>query len=45
MSQDGLLAEIDFKSFFECIGGTLEHIMEKNLNSHEVKYMKKHDEK
>jgi len=44
MGSEGLLAEMDFKVFFECIGGTLEHVMQKNLNSHEVKYMKKYDE-
>jgi hypothetical protein len=45
MKEAGLLAEIDFKAFFECIGGgTLETIMKKNENNHEVKYMKKFDE-
>jgi len=28
---------------FECIGGPIESILKKNLQSHEVKYMKKYD--
>jgi hypothetical protein len=45
MNKDGLLAEMEFKMFFEFLGGgTLEATIEKNLNSHEVKYMKKYDE-
>jgi cGMP-dependent protein kinase len=44
MKEAGKLAEISFKDFFECIGGTLEKIMKKNENNHEVKYMKKFDE-
>ena len=44
MESDGLVAVLEFTAFFETIGGTLEHVMQKNLNSHEVKYMKKHEE-
>ena len=45
MQIDGLLAEIDIKIFFEAVGATtLEQIVEKNLNSHEKKYMKKNDD-
>jgi cGMP-dependent protein kinase len=44
MTSEGLLAEMEFKAFFEFIGGSLEQVMQKNLNSHEVKYMKKYDE-
>jgi len=40
MMSEGLLAEIETKIFFECIGGPLEQIVQKNLNSHE-KYMKR----
>lgn len=43
MKENGYLAEIDLKVFFECIGGTLENMMKKNENNHE-KYMKKNDE-
>ncbi len=41
--KEGLLTEIDLNTFFECIGGSIEQILQKNLNSHEVKYMKKND--
>ena len=40
MEGEGIIAELEFKLFFECIGGTLEQIVKKNVNSHE-KYMKK----
>lgn len=43
--ENTLLAEITFKQFFEQIGGPIEIILEKNKDSHEVKYMKRADSK
>ena len=45
MCDDGTIAEISFSQFFELIGGQLEAVLKKNLNSHEVKYMKKQEGK
>lgn len=39
----GMLGEISHAMLFECIGGPIESILKKNLQSHEVKYMKKYD--
>jgi cGMP-dependent protein kinase len=44
-SDDSLLAEIGFKEIFDCIGGPIEVIFEKNKDSHEVKYMKRANSK
>ncbi|EGR32862.1 protein kinase domain protein [Ichthyophthirius multifiliis] len=44
-SSDSLIAEISFKQIFECIGGPIEIIFEKNKDSHEVKYMKRANSK
>lgn len=41
MAEGGKVAEIKFSKFFECIGGDLEIVIQKNENNHEVKYMKK----
>ncbi len=38
---EGLLAEISFDNFEDCIGGKLADVFTKNLNSHERKYMGK----
>lgn len=38
-----MLGEISHAMLFECIGGPIESILKKNLQSHEVKYMKKYD--
>ena len=43
MNGKGLLAELEFNDFFDCIGGPLDQIVQKNANSHEVKYMKKQE--
>ena len=40
MKEEGRLAIISYDSFHECIGGQLKQIIQKNENSHEVKYMK-----
>jgi len=39
METEGVLAELDYKLFFECIGGSFEEIMKKNERSHEKKMM------
>ena len=38
-----MLGEIAHATLFECIGGPIEQVLKKNLQSHEVKYMKKYD--
>lgn len=43
MDDKGIVGEISHDTLFECIGGTIETILKKNLSSHEVKYMKKFD--
>lgn len=43
MSDKGIVAEITHEVLFECIGGSIETVLKKNLSSHEVKYMKKFD--
>ncbi|KAL4488509.1 hypothetical protein ABPG72_013077 [Tetrahymena utriculariae] len=45
-SEDTLLAEISFQQLFEQIGGkNIEEIIDKNKDSHEVKYMKRANSK
>lgn len=36
MESDGVLAEITYQAFVECVGGTFEAILKKNETSHEV---------
>ncbi|KAL4498348.1 hypothetical protein ABPG72_013154 [Tetrahymena utriculariae] len=43
MKDNGLLGEINHDQLVECIGGPIETILKKNLQSHEVRYMKKYD--
>jgi hypothetical protein len=38
MGTNGIIAEIDFITVIECIGGSLENTIKNNANSHE-KYM------
>lgn len=44
-SKTALLAEIEFEIFFRIIGDKLEAVLKKNENNHEIKYMKKYDDK
>ena len=37
MDGEGVLAELDFGKFYECLGGNYEQIMKKNEKSHEVR--------
>jgi len=39
MDGEGVLAELDFGKFYECLGGNYEQIMKKNEKSHEKKMM------
>ncbi|KAM3140827.1 hypothetical protein pb186bvf_007054 [Paramecium bursaria] len=41
MDKKGKVAQITFDLFYECIGGELEQVIEKNQNNHEIKYMNK----
>ena len=36
MGSEGVIATITLKLFFNCIGGTLEEILNRNAFSHEV---------
>ena len=38
MGSDGLLAVVLIEKFFECVGGPLEEVFEKNKKSHEVRF-------
>jgi len=44
-NEDSLLGEISFKTFFEQVGGDIDVVVEKNKESHEVKYMKRANSK
>lgn len=44
-NEDSLLGEISFTTFFEQIGGAIDVVIEKNKDSHEVKYMKRANSK
>jgi cGMP-dependent protein kinase len=43
MEQDGVVGELPYSTFIECIGGTLEAAMKKNENGHEKKMMQNHN--
>lgn len=36
MECDGVLSEINYESFQECIGGAMEEVLKKNEKAHEV---------
>ena len=38
MECDGVLAEINYESFQECIGGTMEEVIRKNEKAQEVNF-------